>query len=67
MLTGGEATAEAETAAPQQQTSQPETSGGIFSSSTLAALKNAKASVASKPAAAPSGPLVAYGSDSDDD
>lgn len=39
---------------------------GIFSSSTLAALKGAQASVASKPKTkAPSGPLVAYDSDSD--
>jgi hypothetical protein len=39
---------------------------GIFSSSTLAALKGAQASVAPKPKAkAPSGPLVAYDSDSD--
>ncbi|KAG9248235.1 hypothetical protein BJ878DRAFT_70654 [Calycina marina] len=39
---------------------------GIFSSSTLAALQNAQSSVVMKPkAAAPSGPLVAYGSDSD--
>ncbi len=39
---------------------------GIFSSSTLAALKTAQASVSTKPKpAAPSGPLVAYDSDSD--
>lgn len=39
---------------------------GIFSNSTLAALKNTQASVSSKPkASAPSGPLVAYDSDSD--
>ncbi|KAH8162551.1 hypothetical protein CIB48_g5706 [Xylaria polymorpha] len=42
--------------------------GGIFSSSTLAALKAAKVTAAPKEkAATPSGPLVAYGSDSDDD
>ncbi|KAI1754482.1 RNA recognition domain-containing protein [Xylaria castorea] len=42
--------------------------GGIFSSSTLAALKTAKVITASKEkAAVASGPLVAYGSDSDDD
>ncbi|KAF4952048.1 hypothetical protein FGADI_7048 [Fusarium gaditjirri] len=47
---------------PQQET------GGIFSGSTLAALNKAKVSVASKPkAAATTGPLVAYGSDSDSD
>ncbi|KAK0626635.1 hypothetical protein B0T14DRAFT_534747 [Immersiella caudata] len=41
---------------------------GILSSSTLAALQAAKVSVASKPkTAAPSGPLVAYGSDDDSD
>jgi len=39
---------------------------GIFSSSTLAALKGAQASVTSGPKPkAPSGPLVAYDSDSD--
>jgi len=39
---------------------------GIFSSSTLAALRGAQTSVASNPKAkAPSGPLVAYDSDSD--
>lgn len=39
-------------------------SGGILSSSTLAALHAAQVAVASKPkAAAPSGPLVAYDSD----
>lgn len=42
--------------------------GGIFSASTVAALNKAKVAVASKPkAAAPTGPLVAYGSDSEDD
>jgi len=39
---------------------------GIFSSSTLAALQNAQASVAANPKPkAPSGPLVTYDSDSD--
>lgn len=38
---------------------------GIFSSSTLAALKGAQASTAPKPAPKVSGPLVAYDSDSD--
>ena len=39
---------------------------GIFSSSTLAALQSAQGTFSSKPAAAaPSGPLVAYDSDSD--
>lgn len=42
-------------------------SGGIFSSSTLAALQSAQVAVASKPkAAASSGPLVAYDSDDSD-
>ncbi|KAG9501156.1 Pre-mRNA-splicing factor [Fusarium musae] len=51
----------------QQPQTQQET-GGIFSGSTLAALNKAKVSVASKPkAAATTGPLVAYGSDSDSD
>ncbi|KAI1138898.1 hypothetical protein F5Y05DRAFT_354578 [Hypoxylon sp. FL0543] len=51
--------------APPQSTEQE---GGIFSSSTLAALKTAKVSTAPKAkAAASSGPLVAYGSDSEDD
>lgn len=41
-------------------------SGGIFSSSTLAALRGAQGSLASKPKpAASSAPLVAYDSDSD--
>jgi len=38
---------------------------GIFSSSTLAALQNAKVSTAKPKPAAPAGPLVAYDSDSD--
>ncbi|KDN63054.1 putative RNA recognition domain-containing protein [Colletotrichum sublineola] len=51
--------------APQEQSIQ---SGGIFSSNTLAALNASKVAVASKPkAAVSSGPLVAYGSDDDDD
>ncbi|KAL2262829.1 hypothetical protein VTK26DRAFT_9350 [Humicola hyalothermophila] len=42
-------------------------SGGILSSSTLAAIQSAKVVVASKPKAeAPSGPLVAYDSDDSD-
>lgn len=44
----------------------PAETGGIFSSSTLAALNTAKVAVAQKPkAAAPTGPLVGYDSDSD--
>lgn len=54
-------------AAQEQQQSLPQ-SAGVFSSSTLAALSKAKVAVASKPAASTStGPLVGYGSDSDDD
>ncbi|RDW89613.1 hypothetical protein BP6252_01645 [Coleophoma cylindrospora] len=45
---------------------EEQSAGGIFSSSTLAALKGAQASFASKPKPASSGgPLVAYDSDSD--
>ena len=43
-----------------------EEEGGIFSSSTLAALNSAKVAVTSKPKAVASGPLVAYDSDSDE-
>lgn len=51
-----------------QEEQQPPQSTGVFSSSTLAALSKAKVAVASKPAAPTStGPLVGYGSDSDDD
>ncbi|KAA8572455.1 hypothetical protein EYC84_003075 [Monilinia fructicola] len=49
-----------------EQTDQKEESGGIFSSSTLAALETAKGSIVTKPKpTAPAGPLVAYDSDSD--
>ncbi|KJZ71893.1 Pre-mRNA-splicing factor CWC2 [Hirsutella minnesotensis 3608] len=63
----------------QRSTEMPDTGGqagppeqqgsGIFSGSTLAALQRAKVSVPSKPkaAAVAAGPLVAYGSDSDDE
>lgn len=63
MIEGGEAGEEE--SAPPAQAAQPEPSG-IFSGSTLAALNKAKVSVAAKPKAA-AGPLVAYGSDSDDE
>jgi len=54
--------------AAEQSTTRPEEDSGIFGSSTLAALKAAKVTVASKPkAAASSGPLVSYDSDDDDD
>lgn len=47
---------------------KPEEQGGIFSSSTIAALKGAQVIAATKAAPAKSsGPLVAYGSDSEDD
>lgn len=64
MIENGEASeapVQTEEQQPQQET------GGIFSGSTLAALNKAKVAVASKPKAAASGPLVAYGSDSDSD
>ncbi|KAI1106059.1 hypothetical protein F4804DRAFT_70044 [Jackrogersella minutella] len=61
---GGAASIMAAIEAPQQSAEQQ---GGIFSSSTLAALKTAKVSTAPKAKAASSGPLVAYGSDSEDD
>lgn len=49
-----------------EQEEAKEVEKGIFSSSTLAALKSAQASVSAKPKpAAHSGPLVAYDSDSD--
>ncbi|KAI0471865.1 hypothetical protein GGR56DRAFT_667663 [Xylariaceae sp. FL0804] len=52
---------------PRQQQAAIE-DGGIFSSSTLAALKTARVATAPRArTAASSGPLVAYGSDSDDD
>ncbi|KAF4976053.1 hypothetical protein FZEAL_7231 [Fusarium zealandicum] len=56
------------THAEAQEQQAPQETGGIFSGSTLAALNKSKMSVASKPkAAASAGPLVAYGSDSDDE
>ncbi|KAM3509933.1 hypothetical protein MY11210_006123 [Beauveria gryllotalpidicola] len=70
MIENGEAFAEDEAQGQQQQqTQQEEQGGGIFSGSTLAALNRAKVSVPSNPkkTAAPAGPLVSYGSDSDDD
>ncbi|KAM3496189.1 hypothetical protein MY3957_000646 [Beauveria namnaoensis] len=67
MIESGEAFAEDE-AQGQQQTQQEEQSGGIFSGSTLAALNRAKISVpSSNPKTSAAGPLVSYGSDSDDD
>ncbi len=52
----------------QRQTQEEEDGGGIFSGSTLAALHKARISVPSKAkTAAAAGPLVSYGSDSDDD
>ncbi|KAI1462257.1 hypothetical protein F4805DRAFT_126717 [Annulohypoxylon moriforme] len=64
---GGDASTSAFAAieAPPQQNA--EQAGGIFSNSALAALKTAKVSAAPKVQAASSGPLVAYGSDSEDD
>lgn len=60
---------QAEEQAPQQETSQEppaQETGGIFNSSTLAALGRAKVAAA-KPKTASTGPLVAYGSDDDSD
>ncbi|KAI0525299.1 RNA recognition domain-containing protein [Xylaria bambusicola] len=66
---GGEAGNTDSNAVPGEIVQQGETqSNGILSSSTLAALKTAKVTAAPKEKAAmPSGPLVNYGSDSDDD
>ena len=63
-----EAAEEAQAEEEEQRQWQPEPeTGGIFSSSTLAAIQAAQVAVASKPkAAAPSGPLVAYDSDDSD-
>lgn len=63
MLESGEAGAQA--AADQTQRQLEEC--GIFSNSTLAALNSAQVAVASKEKKAPTGPLVAYGSDDDSD
>lgn len=62
MIENGEASE-----APVQAKEQPQETGGIFSGSTLAALNRAKVTVAAKPKAAASGPLVGYDSDSDDE
>lgn len=62
---GGQNTLESILAEPS---AQQQGGGGIFSSSTLAALKSAKVSTAPKvKSAAATGPLVGYGSDSDDE
>jgi hypothetical protein len=62
MIKGGEV---GDTHAEPEPAQEPE-SAGIFSSNTLAALKSAQGLFTSKPTkAAPSGPLVAYDSDSD--
>ncbi|KAF0331399.1 Pre-mRNA-splicing factor [Colletotrichum sp. SAR11_59] len=67
MLENGDAANQAQYALPAPQ-EQSILSGGIFSSSTLAALNTAKVAVASKPKpAASAGPLVAYDSDDDDE
>lgn len=69
MIENGEAFADSDgQGQEQQQPQKEEQSGGIFSGSTLAALNRAKISVPSQQkAAAAAGPLVSYGSDSDDD
>lgn len=52
--------------APAEGGEEEEDEGGIFSSSTLAALRASNVTVGSKPkATAPAGPLVGYDSDSD--
>ncbi|KAF2253671.1 RNA binding protein [Trematosphaeria pertusa] len=61
MIEGGEAGEE------QAEPSVPEQSNGIFSSSTLAALKGYTASSTAKKATPAAGPLVGYGSDDDSD
>lgn len=66
MIEAAEA-AQAEDEAQHERQGEPE-AGGIFSSTTLAALQSAQVAVASKPKApTPSGPLVAYDSDDDSD
>ncbi|ATY63286.1 pre-mRNA splicing factor cwc2 [Cordyceps militaris] len=69
MIERGDVFAEGEAAPGQEQTQQQEEqSGGIFSGSTLAALNRARISVPSKQkTTAAAGPLVSYGSDSEDD
>lgn len=63
MLESGEAEAQAAADETQRQLEE----NGIFSSSTLAALKSAQVAVASKEKKAPAGPLVSYDSDDDSD
>lgn len=69
MIENGDAFAGDETHGEDQQPQAPkeEQSAGIFSGSTLAALNKAKISVPSQAKKAAAGPLVSYGSDSDDD
>ncbi|KAH0444946.1 pre-mRNA splicing factor cwc2 [Colletotrichum kahawae] len=68
MLENGDAANQVQYQALPAPQEQPILSGGIFSSSTLAALNTAKVAVASKPKpAASAGPLVAYDSDDDDE
>lgn len=59
-------TSEAPVETALEETPAQESSGGIFSSNTLAALSKAKVSVAAKPKASAAGPLVSYDSDSDE-
>ncbi|KAI9035110.1 active spliceosome conformation promoter CWC2 [Aspergillus affinis] len=57
-----------EAAAAQEVPTQESTGGGIFSSSTVAALRGLSGgNVTTKPAPQASGPLVGYGSDDDSD
>ncbi|KAG8158934.1 hypothetical protein KVR01_011377 [Diaporthe batatas] len=63
MLESGEAEAQAAADETQRQLEE----NGIFSSSTLAALRSAQVAVASKEKKAAAGPLVSYDSDDDSD
>jgi hypothetical protein len=66
MIEGGEAESAYAEPEPEPEPAQEPESAGIFSNSTLAALKSAQGAFTSKLAkAVPSGPLVAYDSDSD--
>jgi hypothetical protein len=56
-----------ENSSTQLETSQPEEGGGILSSSTIAALRGFTGPSSNPVAKSPEGPLVAYGSDDDDD
>lgn len=68
MIENGDANGGSDMAALLAPEGRPEDKAGIFSSSTLAALQGAQVAAVSKPAPTQSsGPLVAYGSDDDDE